>query len=119
MNKSLTKIIIASLITAAAFYAAYFAKTVKIVSPAPAHRILTLEYKAESAVTNQLHRIKTNKHIAKTQTLYQIMPAYSINLKQQDQGTHQLYNATLCYPHAKRQLLIKGTPNQPDQLIFP
>lgn len=118
MNNTTFKVIMAILITAASFYAAYAAKAVK-VSPAPAHRILTLEYKTEAAITNQLHQIRTAKEISKTELTYQIMPSYSINLTRQEQGPNQLYKALLTYPHTQRELLIQGSATAPDQLSFP
>lgn len=119
MNSTGFKIIMATLITAASFYAAYAAKSVKVVFPAPAHRIISLEYKAEAAVTNQLHKLKTTKKEQKPELIYQIMPSYSISLKCQNQGQLYLYKSTLTYPYTQRELLIQGRVEAPDQLSFP
>ena len=118
MNNALKRITLSVAVTLVIFVAAYIMNGLKVHSATPAHNILTLDYKAESAVTQQMKDLKYYPDKLPVPTEFETLPNYKVSLQPAKREQKWFYRIILSSPGKQRLVQLTADPATPDLFIF-
>jgi len=118
MSNSLKRIALSTALAIIIFAAAYVMNGLKVHSATPAHRILTLDYKAESAVTQQMKDLRYYPEKIPVPTELETLPNYTISLQPAKSEHKRFYRIILSSPGKQRLVQLTTDPTSPDVFDF-